>query len=544
MPRRQLLRFLFAFWLLAALVRPAPSPAADRFTLTIVHTNDVHSRLLASDPSGRPCLLPGEDCAGGMARAAAVVRALREGGEEVLLLDAGDQFTGTILFQKYKGAGAARVMTRMGYDAMVPGNHELDLGPGGLAAFLDAVSFPMLSANMHTGDVPALQGRVVPYAVFERGGRTIGVVGATTPETAYLVRDAGGVAFSPVRPAVRRAVDALRNAGVDIVVCLTHQGYAQDKLLAATVPGIDVVVGGHSHVSLGPGAEYAGPYPSVTRSPGGAPSLVVTNGKWTSSIGVLRVTFDAAGVPVRWRGRPEPLPADLEPDPAVQEELDALRAGLEGFLDEPAGATAAPVTATREACRHGECPMGDLVADAMLAATERAGARLALVNAGAIRNGLPGGDLTLADVSNALPFGNAIVLVTLTGRDIVDALEHGVRRAAPGQEGQGGTGRFLQVAGIRYAWTPDNAPGSRILAVDVRDGRGGYEALVPDAEYRVAVNGYLAGGGDGFNMVAARTGSAYETSIPVVQAVRDLLTAKAPVRVEEDGRILTMEAAD
>lgn len=530
--------------MLTCLLLAAAPSVGSAWDLTVLHTNDVHSHLLEFDDAGRLCLDDEPQCAGGVARLATVVQAERARGTGVLLVDAGDQFQGSALFTKHRGQAAARFMNLLGYDAMVVGNHEFDLGPKVLAEFAQALSFPLLAANVEVSGLPALSRALLPYAIVVRDGRKIGIIGAVTPETSFLSRPGPDVRFEALAPAVEMAACELRAVGVDVVVCLTHQGYAQDLELAARVPGLDVVVGGHSHTALGEVEGAAGPYPTVVSSPEGLPVLVVSDGKWGRALGVLRVEFDEAGVPVAWSGAPRPLDPEVPRDAETLESVREYVVELKEFLGEPAGSLRAPLTADRTQCRTGECAMGNVVADASLAALGSAGAQLALVNAGSIRTGLPQGPVTQRDVATALPFSNTLVLARLMGSDILAALEHGVGRAASDQSDMGGTGRFLQVAGLRYAWTPDNPPGSRILSVDVRQPEGGYALLESGREYVVVINDFLAAGGDGFAMLQSGARGAYDTSLTQAQALREWLVAHSPLAAGQDGRILTVVAAE
>ncbi len=537
MPRpmpRPLHAALAALALACLVLAPGPARA---WTLTILHTNDVHSRLIEFDGSGRLCLEPGADCAGGAARLLAAVRGVRAEGGAVVLLDAGDQFTGTPLFSRRRGAAAARLMRLAGYDAMALGNHEFDLGPQALESFAGELGFPLLAANVEAPDRPGLGRLLEPYAIVRRQGRTIGIIGALTPETATLAKDAAWAVFRPLAPAVTMAAHELRASGAEVVICLTHQGYVRDLELAASVPGLDVIVGGHSHTELGAGPDAAGPYPTVVASPRGEPVLVVTDGKWGRRLGRLDVEFDEAGTAVAWSGAPLDLGPQAPRDPEGQELERAWTAELGDYLKQPAGTLRAALDGAKGTCRSGECALGDAVAEAALEALRGAGARLALINAGSIRAGLPAGPVTKGDLATVLPFGNRLILARLTGAEILAALEHGVSRAAPGEAGQGGTGRFLQVAGLRYAWTPLAPPGGRLVSAQVRLPGGGFEPVDPGRVYTVVLSDYRAAGGDGYAMLAGPGGQGYDTSIPLVQALGDWIMARSPLAVATDGRI-------
>ena len=163
--------------------------AGQDFSLTILSTNDTHANLSPIDPMGIMCDQAADaagKCQGGVARLATAIARERAKGKPTLLLDAGDQFQGTLYFTKYKGEPLAFFMNRLGYDAMTLGNHEFDDGPATLAAFIKALRFPVVVANLDLSASPELHGLTVPSVVREVAGHKIGIVGVTqskTPET-------------------------------------------------------------------------------------------------------------------------------------------------------------------------------------------------------------------------------------------------------------------------------------------------------------------------------------------------------------------------
>jgi len=265
-------RSLFAALGTLPLTRLAWGQAAHR--LTVLHMNDFHSRHEPVDGRALACGLAGHKagqvgCFGGSARLATAIKAQRAAaeadGRAVLLLDAGDQFQGSLFYTAHHGMAELAVMHALGTDAMAVGNHEFDNGPGTLGRFAAAARFPVLSANVDATAEPALAGRLRPYAMFDRAGLRIAVVGLTTTEALLSSSPGPNVRIGDAKAALAATAAAARAAGADMVVALSHLGVAADGGL--DIPGVGVILGGHSHTLLSnvePGA--LGPHPVVSPS--------------------------------------------------------------------------------------------------------------------------------------------------------------------------------------------------------------------------------------------------------------------------------------
>jgi 5'-nucleotidase len=220
--------------------------------ITILHTNDVHSRLEPFGADGGK--LAGQ---GGVAARAALIDKIRQEEEHVLVLDAGDIFQGTPYFNLYKGEPEMKAMSLMGYDAATMGNHDFDAGVEGFAAQLPHARFPILVANYEFNGT-ALEGKTRPYQVFRKGDMRIGVFGLGIQIKGLVPDDAckGVVYLEPIQTA-QSVVNKLRKKeGCDLVICLSHLGYdydyrkVSDKVLAKETEGIDLIIGGHTHTFL------------------------------------------------------------------------------------------------------------------------------------------------------------------------------------------------------------------------------------------------------------------------------------------------------
>ncbi len=539
-----LLMGLFVAWGLAVSPAQAQPPVTGDVHLVIMHTNDVHAHYEPFNKYGGLCSVEQAEAGerfGGVARLRTMVRQIRDQHPHALLLDAGDEFQGTLFFIQYQGQAAQEFMNALGYNAMVVGNHEFDAGPAALAKFVRGANFPVLGANVDASADPDLQGLLQPYVVLQVGEEQVGVIGVTTELTAILSRAGSTVKFTDPFEAVQKYVDELEAQGVQIIVVLSHLGYGRDQELAQTVGGIDIIVGGHTHTFLSNDDEdAAGPYPTVVTSPRGEPVLIVTDKSYAKYLGYLEASF-AAGVASAWKGGPVLLDASVPEDQQMAQRVAELAQPLNELRRKIIGEAAVDLDGERASCRFGECLMGNLVTDTMLWATQEQGVQIALMNGGGIRASIPAGPVSVGQVLEVLPFGNTIATFKLRGEDLWAVLENGVSKAEnPENEG---TGRFLQVAGLRYTWDPQQPVGQRILRVEVRNPDGSYTPLDPQAVYKVAANDYIRHGGDGFSVLAEKAIDPYDFGPLLADVVMEYIKTHSPVRVEIEGRIRQAQRA-
>jgi 5'-nucleotidase len=500
------------------------------YSLTIMHTNDVHGHHE-----------PQSDGNGGAARQATVVEQIRAESENTLLLDGGDRFTGTLFHVQYRGQDSAQIMNMIGYDAMTLGNHEFDDGDATLAAFVDAVEFPVVTANVDFSESPELAGKINPYAILEVGGEQIGIIGLVTPESEILSSPSDALVFEyDLINVTQTQVDALTAEGVNKIILLTHIGYGADLEVAQNVSGVDVVVGGHTNTLLSNTyAEALGEYPTVVESASGEPVLVVQASTKTVYLGNLSVEFDADGVLSDWEGDTILLSKYITPDPDVSDLIAGLAEPIAALQEQVIGESAIELTGTNpRTCRIEECLLGNLISDAML---EETGVDIVIQNGGGIRADIDAGEVTLGEVINVLPFGNLVSTFELTGADVVASLENGVSEVMVDENNapmvDDAAGRFPQVAGIRYVFDATQEPGSRIVSVEVMvDGE--YVEIDPEAVYTVASNDYMRSGGDGYELFETNGMNAYDQGRPLDQVLADYIAANSPVEPVIDGRIV------
>ncbi len=501
----------------------------DSYQLTIMHTNDVHGHHE-----------PQRNGDGGAARQATVVNLIRAEVDNHLLLDGGDRFTGTLFHVQYRGQDSVQIMNAIGYDAMALGNHEFDDGSEVLAAFVQGLNFPALSANTDFSEDPMLAGLIEPSVILDVGGEQIGIIGLTTPETAILAKPSEFLVFHyDLINVTQEQVDMLTAQGVNKIILLTHIGYGADLEVAQGVSGVDVVVGGHTNTFLSNSYSGAlGEYPTVVESASGEPVLVVQASTKTVYLGRLDVEFDGDGLVADWDGDAILLSRYISPDPDISDLIAGLAEPIAELAAKPVGEAAMALTGTSpRLCRIGECLLGNVITDAVL---EDTGVDIVFQNGGGIRADIDEGEVTLGEVLNVLPFGNLISTFELSGADVMAVLENSVSRVEVDADNNpivdGASGRFMQVAGLRYSYDATQEAGSRVLSAEVMQD-GEYVAVDAEAIYSVATNDFIRAGGDGFAMLTENAINPYDQGRPLDQVVADYIAANSPISVMMEGRI-------
>ncbi len=520
-------RLILGTALVAPFLRPAAAQAARR--VRIVHVNDFHSRHEpVSRATGAACRA-NDPCLGGSARLAGGVAQARmqaaADGRAVVAVDAGDQFMGSLFYTEYRGAAELAVMKAWGCEAMTLGNHEFDNGPEVLRRFAEAADFPLLAANIDARAEPLLAQRIRPWWETTRGGARIAFVGVITPETPLLSSPGQNLRFTDPAEAAARAIAEIRATGPATIILLSHLGIGHDRRMAAQVPGIDAIIGGHSHTLLAATPDADGPSPMLVEGRDRVVRIVQT-GAYGRFLGRLDLDLAADGRIASQGGSTEPLGADIPEDARVAAMVADLARPLEETRRRVVGTL--PAALPNALCRRGECALGNLVAEAMLARVP--GAEIAITNGGGLRAGMNAGQVTLGDVLTVLPFGNTVAVMGLRGADLVAALENGL------SQGAGTAGRFPQVAGIRFVWDPAADPGSRVRSVEVAQGAG-FSALDPARVYRVATNDFMRRGGDGYAVFRDRALDPYDTGPVLDEVVAEAIAAGRFAGVPEDGRI-------
>ena len=501
----------------ASMAIGAPAASAcwfgDKSDVTILYTNDVHTYIDKQSPKLT------------YAAIADLKQSYQNAGKDVLLVDAGDHVQGTAYGSMDEGASIIKLMNAAGYDVATPGNHEFDYGMDRAKAIMKEADFPYLSCNWV--DLRTTL-RVLPSVkVFVRGGRRIAFVGVTTPETftkstpAYFMDKAqrkyiydiqGGEDGKKLYDAVQKAIDKAKLLA-DVVIGLGHLGvdpssspWTSEEVIAHT-SGFDAFIDGHSHTVM--------ENKQVQDASGKAVTLTQT-GSYFANVGEMTIAADGT------------ITTKLIPThEGMDATIAAMQTGWVNTVDDMLGEKIAvgdsdfyvsdPATGKRR-IRSAETNLGDFVADGIYTyfnEVEKLHCDVAIMNGGGIRADVPAGDWTFKTCKQVSPFGNVACLMSVTGKQIQDALEFAARFAGVDGKENGG---FLQVAGATYeihtnipntvqtdeknVWIGSATGTPRVQNVKIYDkASGSYLPLDPGATYALAGMNYtLRNLGDGFAM--------------------------------------------
>ncbi|MEP5759349.1 MAG: 5'-nucleotidase C-terminal domain-containing protein [Litoreibacter sp.] len=496
------------------------------YTLHILHINDLHSRIEPINRFDSTCNAEDNaagECFGGVARVITKINELREelSDENVIVLDAGDQYQGSLMYTTYKGDVEAEFAEMIGFDAMAVGNHEFDDGDEGLRKLTDNVSFPIISGNIDVSGSNVLAGQVDDHVILEVGGQKIGIVSALAVDTVETSSPLASVVFTDEADSLSADVAALEAKGVDKIIALTHVGASRDMAIAEKVAGLDAVVGGHSHTLFSNTEDGAMAYPTMV---GNVP--VVQAYAYSKYVGHLTLKFDDNGNVTSATGDTILLDASVAEDEAVVARVAELAGPIEEMKTRVVGESSNAIDGDRSVCRAMECPMGNLVADAMLDRVKDQGIQIAIQNGGGLRASIDSGEITMGEVLTVLPFQNTLSTFEVTGEVIVAALENGVG------EIEDGAGRFPQVAGMSYTIDAAAEPGSRISDVKV-----GGKPIDLAATYGAVSNNYVRNGGDGYSMFKTAA-NAYDYGPDLADVTAEFIAAQgAAYAPYTDGRI-------
>lgn len=499
--------------------------ASAEYSLHVIHINDLHSRIEPISAYDSTCSAEDNaagECFGGVARVKTMINQLRDelSDQNVIVLDAGDQYQGSLMYTTYKGDVEIEFMNDIGFDVMAVGNHEFDDGDEGLAKLADGVDFPVISGNIDVSSSNVLAGKVSNHVVLEVGGQKIGIISALATDTAETASPSDAVIFTNEIESLQADVDALTAEGVDIIIALNHVGVTADLDIAEAVSGIDAVVGGHSHTLFSNTEEGAMAYPTMV---GNVP--VVQAYAYSKYVGHLELTFDDDGTVTGATGDTILLDASVAEDEAVVARVAELAGPIEEMKTRLVAETSEIIDGSRDVCRAMECTMGNLVADAMLARVSNQGVQIAIQNGGGLRSSIDAGEVTMGEVLSVLPFQNTLSTFEVTGEDFVAALENGVGQM------EEGAGRFPQVAGVSYTVDPAAEAGSRISDVMVGDA-----PIDLAATYGAVTNNYVRNGGDGYAMFKDAA-NAYDFGPDLADVTAEYLAENGPYTPYTDGRI-------
>ena len=497
LPRVALLGLL-AFWLAAQ--HPA---LAEPIKVTFLHLNDVYE------------LVP-EEGKGGLAQVDTLIRAERLRNINTIVTFGGDLLSPSFMSGLTQGSQMIDMLNGIGVDYATFGNHEFDFGPAVLRQRVAESEFVWLATSVREDDGKPFGGAKAT-AIRRVGPYTIGFFSVLSDDAASRSNPGPHVNFLPPLKAAGDAVKALRDHGVDVVVALTHEPVDEDKLLVQQVKGIDLVLGGDDHEPMR--IEEQGV--PIIKAGHDAEFLAVVALSIDRQDGRIKVTVTSDLV----------LTLDAKPNAKLSAKIKAYNDDFDKQLGEPVVKLEGELDSREDVVRAGESSMGDVIAEALRASAD---ADIAIINGGGIRGGrlYPSGtQLIRKDIQRELPFANTAVVVELSGAEVLAALENGVSKFAEK------AGRFPQIAGLAFVFDPGKAVGKRIVSAKIAG-----SPLDPKKTYKVATNDFMAGGGDGYAMLAKakKLDSAAEGQL-LTQIVTDYLNAKGTISQQPDGRIRQSE---
>jgi 5'-nucleotidase/UDP-sugar diphosphatase len=507
---RIFLAFLLLVWVagcaghLSTSGQPAPIP------VTILFFNDLHGNLTPFEVK----IGEGRLQVGGIARMAALIRDIRAENSRkqvrTLVLAAGDILQGTPMSTVFRGEPDVECLNAMGVDAVTVGNHEFDFGMENFHKLQGRATFPFLSANI----VEKQSGRPLCRSFLTvplQDDLAVTVIGVTTEEllTTALPADVATLGVIGAVSSVQQVHDRVRSQGP--VVLLSHSRHRIDREIAAALPELSAIIGGHDHVLLSP-YRQVGPVPIFQTFERG-----IYLGRIDLQIDA--VSKKAALVDYTYI----PITDKIVPDPQVAAIVATYQEQLGGRFKEVIGRADTFLNGERGRIRYEETALGNFVADIMV---DHTGAQIALINSGAMRTSIHQGPVTVEDVFKTVPFANELVVMELTGAEIEQALQRSVSGAREDEDGG-----FLQVSGLTF-----EVRGRSVVNIRVGQNR---QPLQPRTVYRVAISDFLATGGDRYTFFKGKP--QIKTGLPLRELIVDTIRRSGVISAREEGRIRRLE---
>lgn len=497
--------------LLSALLASPALSQAEEVKLCIIHINDLHGYLLPYEDKN---MAPPPEKIGGAAYVAAKIEELKKANKgSCILLDAGDIAQGTPISNEFRGESVIDFMNKVGFNATTLGNHEFDWGQDTLKKMIGREKFPCICANVLDSRTGKLASFIrEPYCIFTAAGIKIGIIGITTPDLPkmsfeYNIR---GLRFESPEKVLPGYIRELREKGVQLIGILSHCGVEGDRKMAENVPGIDFIVGGHSHKALREPLKVNN-------------TIIVQAGAYGMYVGALTLTVDrSSGKILSYTDRNELYPvidSQITPDPEVAKMMDKYYLRLKPIMEEVVGQSKEEITKTPETGR-GDMPIGNVITDLLRAYS---GADIFFFNAGGLRAPLPKGPITRDDIYKVLPFDDFTVTMELSGQEVMDTIVQGVSGS-----------KIIQVSGITVSFYPSLNGRDKIAEVKVGD-----KPLDLSKTYKVGTINYLSRGGDGYATFAK--GKNIENDPELIRdVVCRIIKEKKSIEIPQDKRIVIL----
>ncbi|MDN6325668.1 MAG: 5'-nucleotidase C-terminal domain-containing protein, partial [Corynebacterium sp.] len=511
---------------------PDEAQAAGTGELTLLATTDVHGHVLNWDYFANAPYPDGEEL--GMSRASTLIKSVKEdkGEDSVLLVDNGDTIQGTPLTYCYAQQERitetgemhplAKTYNHIGYDAQVVGSHEFNYGLDLLAKYAEQVDFPVLGANVINDDDG--QAHLDPYTLVKKdvSGQeiTMGVLGVTTPGSRIWDKNnlSGKVHFDDPVETAKKYVPEMKDAGADIIGVLSHSGKDPDgqtwdpsklqenvSTSAAKVPGVDVLVAGHTHQNE--------PSQVVSRDDG-SKALITQPNYWARSVSKVDLPIDLEDMQIDWgSAEPEAAPlatqGDVAEDPEIEDLIDSQHQKTIDYINKKIGSVTETMSASTS--YYGDTPILDFISQVQSETVETALADTEYKDVPVISQAspfsrtaeFPAGDITIRDVAGLYVFDNTLAGVEINGSQLRDYLEYSARYFKQTEEGADfdpatGTNAIDEaldrpIPDYNYDINVSKPVGERIENLTDKDGK----TVGDDDTFILAINNYRqSGGGD------------------------------------------------
>ncbi|MEJ2707385.1 MAG: bifunctional UDP-sugar hydrolase/5'-nucleotidase [Anaerolineales bacterium] len=474
--------------------------------VTIFHTNDVHGREEA------------------LSRLSAVARQLRaeaeSRGKKVLFFDAGDaadrRFPTT---SATKGVAYYSILNVMGYDVQTMGNAiSLPYGPQAMKAVAERANFPILAANCRNNSEPLPEGLHEYVKIPLSPQITMGVLGLTAPWGNLY--ELFGLHMPDFIQVARQIIEQFKQEGVRPIVVLSHLGLDDDRRLSKAVPGIDLIIGAHSHHLLPEGEESEG-------------VLIAMAGDYARALGRVELSLDSqTGEVLQRTARTILVPNDQDPDPLVVAAIEAAKQEVAAHMEAPIGV----LESSLDLNHFDECGIGDLAADAL---RERMHADAAMVASGQFHAGLPAGTVTYGDLDQACFSSANPTLSEVSVAQIMQALERGLDLELARYEHHGFRGTPVgtpQISGMQVVFNPQAEPGQRVVKVTI-----GEDASDPQKIIRLAHTDAELSPEAGYLSLNEDQHSKYEVPTILPEVLEDYIRKHSPVPRPKSGRWVRSE---
>ncbi len=491
-----------------SLVQTANISGHDVSKITILHTNDIHGHM---DPQ----ISDGFERGGIANLGATISRERDENPGGTLVLDGGDISSGGPVSDHFKTIPMVETMNQIGYDAMVIGNHEMDYGIDAFTDVTRKAEFPILSANTRYLDDESVSPRIQPYVIKEVSGKKIGILGLTTPDTKELIplADKDRVEFYDARETALQTIPLMKEEGAELVVVLSHMGIDRDRELAQNVPGIDVIIGGHSHTDM--------ESHEVINN-----TAIHQAGKFGRSLGRLDIslkTGDGGAKVVDVQSRNIPVTCKLEPDRQVMSIFKSYSGRLENTFNRVIGRSMVDLDQRDPRQWKEESRLANFITDTMRNYMK---ADICLLSPAGFRSNIYRGKVKAGQINQLFPFEDNMTAIDLKGKDIKTAMDALISGPAKG----------LAVSGLRVVIDTTKPAGQRVENVFTADGK----PLEDDKTYRVATRGSFANGILGLDVLTR-----HENRRDSAGSFRDILTERfekgGPAYSTLDGRIVNLD---